>query len=247
MSRFSVLAILALAGLRLTAHGALAAQDTTAGKKVYERWCAGCHGDDGAGGGPAANYMLPRPRDFTRALYQVRLTATGQLPLDEDLLHAIDAGLPGTAMPGWKPQLSDEERRDVMAYLKTFSAFFADTTQRPERMVLGKAPSGGADAIRIGRQFYDSIGCRKCHGDEGRGDGPSARTLKDDFDQPMFAADLTESWRFNGGSTVEDIYRRLRTGLDGTPMPTFSDLLEQKFLTEAELWRVAQYVHSLSP
>src|SRR5256886_14586671 len=40
---------------------------------------------------------------------------------------------------------------------------------------------------------------------------------------------------------------RLRTGLDGTPMPSFSDLLDQKFLTETELWRVAEYVRSLSP
>ncbi|PYO91282.1 MAG: hypothetical protein DMD58_04965, partial [Gemmatimonadetes bacterium] len=34
---------------------------------------------------------------------------------------------------------------------------------------------------------------------------------------------------------------------DGTPMPSFSDLLEQKFLTDEQLWRVAQYVRSLSP
>jgi len=49
------------------------------------------------------------------------------------------------------------------------------------------------------------------------------------------------------GGSVEDIYRRLRTGLDGTPMPSFADLIDQKFLTDEELWRLAQYVHSLSP
>src|SRR2546427_3319169 len=41
--------------------------------------------------------------------------------------------------------------------------------------------------------------------------------------------------------------RRLRTGLDGTPMPSFSDLIDQKFLTDEQLWRLAQYVRSLSP
>ncbi len=46
---------------------------------------------------------------------------------------------------------------------------------------------------------------------------------------------------------MADIYRRLRTGLDGTPMPSFSDLIDQKFLTDEQLWRLAQYVHSLSP
>src|SRR5438128_12586587 len=80
----------------------LSAQDTTAGKKVYVKWCAGCHGEDGKGDGPAAAYMLPRPRDFTGAVYQIRTTANGQLPTDADLMRSIDDGLFGTAMPGWK-------------------------------------------------------------------------------------------------------------------------------------------------
>jgi len=233
-----------------TAHSLLrTTQDTTAGKQVYGKWCAGCHGDNGAGDGEAARYMLPHPRDFTGAVYQIRSTASGELPTDADLLRAIDQGLPGTAMPGWKTRLSDRDRHNVLAYLKTFSTFFADTTIKPKPLQFGRAPGGGsgADALRVGRQFYDSIGCRKCHGDQGRGDGPSAPTLKDDAGRPIFAADLTQNWRFNGGGTVEDIYHRLRTGLDGTPMPSFSDLLDQKFLTDEQLWRVAQYVRSLSP
>src|SRR2546423_8416378 len=224
------------------------AQDTTAGKTVYTKWCAGCHGDNGAGDGPGARHMIPPPRDFTgNAVYQIRSTASGDLPTDADLLRSIDEGLPGTAMPAWKTRLSDRQRRDVLAYIKAFSPYCADTTQRPQPIAFGKAPSGGTDALKVGRQFYDSIGCRKCHGDQGRGDGPSAPTLKDDAGHPIFAANLHENWRFNGGGTVEDIYHRLRTGLDGTPMPSFSDLLEQKFLTEEQLWRVAQYVRSLSP
>ena len=242
-------ALLALAGIVLLRAPCSVAQDTTAGKVVYQKWCAGCHGDNGAGDGVAAKHMIPPPRDFTGAIYQIRTTASGQLPTDADLRRAIDQGLPGTAMPGWQTRLSDRERRDVLAYIKTFSTFFADTTQRPEVLQLGKEPSGGTgeEALRVGRQFYDSIGCAKCHGDQGRGDGPSAPTLKDDAGHPIFAANLHENWTFNGGPTTTDIYQRLRTGLDGTPMPSFSDLLDQKFLTEAELWRVAEYVRSLSP
>jgi DMSO reductase family type II enzyme heme b subunit len=193
--------------------------------------------------------MLPRPRDFTGAIFKIRLTASGQLPTDADFMQAIDLGLLGTAMPGWKTRLTDRERRDVMAYIKTFSAFFADTSQRSTPLQFGKAPGGGtsAEGLRIGRQFYDSLACRKCHGDRGRGDGPSAPTLHDDADFPIFAADLTQNWRFRGGGAVEDIYHRLRTGIDGTPMPSFSDLIDQKILTEEELWRLAQYVRSLSP
>src|SRR5437899_12888265 len=224
-------------------------QDTTKGKAVYVKWCAGCHGDSGAGDGLAAAHMLPRPRNFTGAVYKIRTTASGQLPTDADLMRAIDDGLPGSAMPAWKGRLSDAERRDVAAYIKTFSSFFADTSQHVAALTFSSEPSGGtgANALKTGRQFYDSIGCRKCHGDQGRGDGPSAPTLKDDAGFPIFAADLPQSWRFRGGGSTGDIYHRLRTGLDGTPMPSFSDLIDQKFLTDEQLWRLAQYVRSLSP
>ncbi len=201
------LVVLTAALLTAAVPDRLTAQDTTAGKVVYVKWCAGCHGDQGDGKGEAANYMLPRPRDFTGAIYKIRTTASGQLPTDADLMRAIDEGLPGTAMPAWKSRLSESERRNVMAYLH----------------------------------------CFKCHGQQGRGDGPSAPDLHDDPGQPIFAADLHQNWRFRGGPTVGDIYRRLRTGLDATPMPSFSDLIDKKFLTDEQLWRLAQYVRSLSP
>src|SRR5258708_20973318 len=135
-------------------------------------------------------------------------------------------------MPAWKGRLSGAERRDVAAYLKTFSSFFADTSQHATPLRFSSPPGGGtsAAALREGRLFYDSIGCRKCHGDQGRGDGPSAPTLKDDAGFPIFAADLHQSWRFPGGGSVAGIYRRLRTALSGTPMPPFSDLIDHKFL-----------------
>jgi DMSO reductase family type II enzyme heme b subunit len=224
-------------------------QDTTRGKAVYVKWCAGCHGETGAGDGPGATAMLPRPRNFTGAVYKIRSTASGQLPTDADLLRAIDEGLPGSAMPAWNTRLSDAERRNVLAYIKTFSSFFADTSQHVVALKYSSEPGSGTGdaALKTGRQFYDSIGCRKCHGDQGRGDGPSAPTLKDDAGFPIYAADLHQNWRFRGGASAADIYHRLRTGLDGTPMPSFSDLIDQKFLTDEQLWRLAQYVRSLSP
>src|SRR6266567_9132808 len=125
----------------------LLAQDTTAGKTVYTKWCAGCHGDNGAGDGVGAHRMIPPPRDFTGAIYQIRTTASGQLPTDADLLRSIDEGLGGTAMPGWKSRLSDRQRHDVLAYMKTFSTFFADTSLRPEPVMSGNEHGGrtGAD------------------------------------------------------------------------------------------------------
>src|SRR5947207_3636030 len=155
---FACLAMLIAArSTPLTAHvSRLTPQDTTAGKKVYEKWCAGCHGETGAGDGPSAAHMLPRPRNFTGALYKIRTTASGQLPTDADLMRAIDEGLPGSAMPAWQGRLSEGERRDVAAYLKTFSSFFADTSQHVTALKFSSEPSGGTGgaALKIGRQFY---------------------------------------------------------------------------------------------
>jgi mono/diheme cytochrome c family protein len=221
------------------------AQDADRGKVVYGKWCAGCHGDDGKGDGDGAMFMLPRPRDFTRGVYQVRTTANGELPTDDDLLHVVDEGMPGTAMPGWRARLSDQERRNVVAYVKSFSRFFQGAS--PEPLTFGKPPKASPEGIAEGERVFRQLECFKCHGNQGRGDGPSAPTLHDDWDHPIRAANLTEGWNFNGGGEVEQIFRRLRTGLDGTPMPSFSDVLDAKVITQEQLWRLAQYVRSLTP
>ena len=92
------------------------AQDLERGAEVYEQWCAQCHGAEGAGDGPAAEYMLPRPRDFTTGLFQIRTTGSGELPTDADILRIINEGMPGTTMPGWEDALSQSDRQALVAY-----------------------------------------------------------------------------------------------------------------------------------
>lgn len=242
--RQSCALVATLIGCFLGPRSSVGAQEAR-GKAVYDKWCAECHGNTGAGDGSAQAFMLPRPRDFTKGSYQIRTTASGELPTDDDLRRVIDDGMPGTAMPRWGDRLSDTEREDVIAYIKSFSQFF--TGAAPKAIEIGNAPGSSTEAIAEGREVYTKLECFKCHGQAGRGDGTSAPTLTDDWEQPVFAADLSTSWRFNGGSSVRDIYARMRTGLDGTPMPSFSDVIDSKIITDEQLWRVAQYVRSLSP
>ena len=245
--RWMALAVL-IAAASASRVGSLSAQDDDdLGRVTYDRWCAGCHGVDGTGNGAGADYMLPRPRDFTQALYQIRTTASGDLPTDEDILNVIDRGMPGTTMPGWEDLLSDDEREALVQYLKTFSRFFSPD-EVPQPLEFGDATRSNADVLAEGETlFRDLADCAACHGDGGRGDGESSTTLEDDSGLPIRAADLTENWLFNGGGEVEDIYRRLLTGLNGTPMPSLADVVAAGIITDDQLWAIAHYVRSLSP
>ena len=228
--------------------GDLSAQDgNDLGEVTYVRWCAGCHGVDGTGNGPGAEYMLPRPRDFTQALYQIRTTDSGALPTDEDIRRIIELGMPGTTMPGWENILSTDEIEALVEHLKSFSRFFTPD-EVPEPFDFGSAPRVSAEVLAEGEAlFQDLAGCARCHGVDGRGDGESSPTQIDDGDFPIRVADLTENWLFNGGGEVEDIYRRLLTGLDGTPMPSLADVVTAGELTYDQIWAIAHYTRSLSP
>jgi DMSO reductase family type II enzyme heme b subunit len=218
-------------------RGAASPQDLEAGKQVYTRKCAQCHGDDGKGVGPAAAVVFPKPRDFTRGVYKIRTTPSGSVPTDEDLFRAITNGLPGTSMPAWSV-LPERERRQVAQYLKAFSEKFNEPAPTPIT-IPAEVPSN-AESIARGKDLYRDVECWQCHGEEGRGDGPSLPDLKDDWDHPIWPANLTKCWTFRGGSSRHDIYRAFMTGLSGTPMPSFADIFEPQ-----QAWDLTNYVHSL--
>lgn len=205
------------------------------GKKIYMKRCSFCHGEQGNGKGPAADYLDPRPRDFTLGMYKLRTTQSGEVPLDEDLFRVIARGIPGTAMQGFEGLLTETERWQVIYFIKTFAADLFK--QPPARAEIGSEKKG---SVEKGKEVYQRAKCWECHGQRGRGDGPAARTLKDDRGFPILPANLTKGWRFKGGSSPKDIFTRFTTGMDGTPMPSFSETL-----SEEERWNLAAYVSSL--
>jgi cbb3-type cytochrome c oxidase subunit III len=235
-------AALAALGLLVQPASTADAQDGAAleaGRKVYDKHCAQCHGEKGDGQGPAAPHLLPRPRDFTAGKYKLRTTASGQLPTDDDLKRVVRLGMPYTSMPPW-PSLTDAEVGAVVQYLKTFHDGFADPAQAPKPISLGQGKASSKESVEKGRELYVSLGCVRCHGEAGRGEGPSAPTLTDDLGHPIKAADLTRRWTFRGGPTREDIFRTFSTGVNGTPMPSFYDSV-----SEEDRWALTDYVYSL--
>jgi mono/diheme cytochrome c family protein len=204
-------------------------------KQLYDMSCASCHGADGRGSGPAAVALSPAPRDFTLGIFKFRSTASGSLPTDDDLHRAIAQGLPGTSMLAWKGILTDAQIRALAVYVKHFSPRFAAEVPTPVKA--SAPPASSPDRLAKGKQAYGALACGACHGADGTGAGAVAAGLKDDWGHDVPAADLTEAWTFRGGGTATDIYLRLKTGINGTPMPSFADTA-----SDQDLWDVANDV-----
>ena len=207
---------------------------------MYLKNCAQCHGEKGDGRGLCHPASVPTPRDFTTGRFKVRTTPSGALPTHQDLVNIIRRGMPYTSMPAW-PDLSDQEVSDLAYFLTTFSPDFSNAESVPKPLEFPSAPATTQESIELGKKLYVETGCLKCHGNLGRGDGPSAPTLTDDFGQPIRAADLTQPWTFRGGPSREDIFRTMTTGLNGTPMPSFADSLMPE-----QRWAITDFIASLS-
>ena len=168
------------------------------GKALYLKYCAQCHGENGDGEGYATPHLLPKPRNFTTGKFKIRSTPTGALPTHQDVVNIIRRGMPYTSMPGW-PTLTDQEVTDLAYFVKTFSPDFSNAEKVPQPVPLPSAPNATKESIEAGKKLYEETGCIKCHGSLGRGDGPSAPTLVDDWGQPIRPADLAQSWTFREG------------------------------------------------
>lgn len=223
-----------------------ASSDIEEGRIIYERSCVVCHGSNGKGDGPAAFYnaafSASRARDFTVGNFKFRSTASGSLPLDEDLFRTISNGIPGY-MPSFSG-LSPEQRLYVVAYIKTFYPGFQDET--PEGMnFVGTPIPTTAQSVQRGKTLFEKMDCHSCHGKQARGDGSVALAgeLTDSRGLPISTNDLTNRTGWKNGNTARDVVRTLFTGLDGTPMPSYESQLAGH---EEDAWHLANYLLSLS-
>lgn len=211
--------------------------DATRGKVVYERYCLSCHGEDGDGRGEAGDWIFPRPRDFRQGMFKWRSTPSGALPTVADLDKTITDGVYGTLMPTWYA-IGERSRRDVIAYIQTFSPRWT-SEQIPAPLVIPPEPAATSESVAAGRALFDKLQCAQCHGDTGRGDGPSSHEQRDDWGDPIAPTDLTAG-RFKCGGSSADIYRVFMTGLNGAPMPSYVDSINPQ-----EAWQLVHYIRSL--
>jgi cytochrome c oxidase cbb3-type subunit 2 len=194
-------------------------------------------------------------RDFTFGAFKCRCTPTGQPPTDEDLMRTIRLGLPGTPMvPVTAP--GDAQRAAVVAYIKTLSRAFTNGNQAA-CPAAPAPPRLSADLVSEGKQLYEKMQCAKCHGVSGRGDGPSAASLVDDWKRRIKPYDfVSEPNMLKCGNDDRDLFRTLTTGMTGSPMPSFSDAMAfdtaglaegaRRDRVEHRVWALVAYLRSLS-
>ena len=164
--------------LNMESHVGNMTGHATVGASIYKRFCIGCHGVIGDGEGENAQWIDPKPRNFTIAIFRCRSTPTGTLPTDSDLYDTIGRGMLNSNMPHWLP-LIDEDRVNLVAYVKHFSPRWV--TEKPGTpIVIPPEPPVTAERIKDGRALFQRLECWKCHGVTGRGNGPSASTLTND-------------------------------------------------------------------
>ena len=121
------------------------------GAVAFARHCAGCHGGGGKGDGPAADALVPAPRDLSSARFSDRAVST-----------ALWAGKPGSSMPAWA-DLPSADLRGLVAHLRTLH------TPDPVSPLTGEERSKAVGLF--------ATNCAVCHGATGGGDGVSAARL----------------------------------------------------------------------
>jgi mono/diheme cytochrome c family protein len=198
--------------------------DAPLGERVYAQHCAICHGPDGRGNGPAAPSLHPRPRTFSGGVFKLKSTPEAQPPTAADVRATIERGMPGSSMPAWRDVLAYAELDAVADYIRGFGPLAA-WAPAPGRPPVSAETLAGASAA-AGKQLYAELGCPACHGPGGRGDGGSAKALKDVWGQADPPRDLSAPWTFRGGSEPEALYARIAYGMSGTPMPGYAEVAE---------------------
>lgn len=247
-------------------------RDLAQGQAVYQERCVQCHGVSGDGNGPSGRYMYPRPRDYRKGIFKFTSTPYGYRPLRDDLVRTVKQGIRGTSMPAFH-LLPDADIEAVVDYVVVLTRRgeleqqligLAETeeavdeelvtedlvpsvltrwTEAENAEVLPATPQPRLTPAHVerGKQAFLTKGCSKCHGEDGRGQTADNRGA-DAWGFQTRAADLT-SGMLHGGNRPLDVYRRIYNGINGTPMPSFSNVLKSEPDT---VWDLVAYVLSVS-
>jgi predicted CXXCH cytochrome family protein len=118
--------------------------NTDAGRELYQKHCASCHGFDGWGKTAAGMVVYPPPVSLSRADLAERKRTDG------DLFYLIRNGIRNTAMPGW--QFTDQQMWQLVIYVR----------QLPLTAPAQAEPPADYQAL-TNAHYIGSAACGKCH------------------------------------------------------------------------------------
>jgi mono/diheme cytochrome c family protein len=196
-----------------------------AGKRIWTRECAVCHGDAARGEGIFRAGIEPVPPNFDD-------TATYNDYTDADYFWRISEGVPWTAMPTWKLVYDETERWQLVTYIRTM---FTQTVAQPSQLseadkitttdVMKKLPLPSSASYDAGRQQFLEQ-CAHCHGLAGDGKGWDG-----DYLNPK-PADLQQKLASTVPGIAENYdgitFSKLTNGMRDTAMPTWGEFLNTR-------------------
>ena len=165
--------------------------DIADGARLYAASCASCHGARAMGDGPAGATLYPKP------------PAIGSSKVMHDVAPAmmfrkISVGVAGTAMAGFAPTLTVEQRWNIVMYLSSLHA-------PPEQVAEGEG--------------LFTQNCVECHGPTGMGDAALSRSLS------KLPGEIG-SFAWQVARSDSQLAAVVRGGMPGTPMPPATHLNE---------------------
>src|SRR5579883_984335 len=231
------------------------------GERLYRAYCMQCHGEKGDGDGPAARFLQPKPRYFGEGKFRL-VSTVNRIPSDEDLLHVLEHGMPGSAMFPFA-HLPLFGRQALVLYVRQLTRTGLEARFRQEAKQSGvevdsaelaedlarltkpgdalalpdNMPESTPESVARGYVTYTKL-CATCHGTTGKGDGSADQ--KNDNGMPTRPRDFTRGI-FKSGRDPRRLYTLIRLGLPGSPMPSVSPET-----SSADVIDLVHYVLSLS-
>lgn len=179
-----------------------------AGEKVYKLQCAICHGETGKGEGAKAGTSINS---------QIFLSSAS----DEDLMNYIVHGRPEAAMPAYGPRLSEEELKNVVAFIRNW---------QKDKMKF-EVPDPAVGNAANGEKIY-KMSCIQCHGEKGAGKTKMGTALA----HPEYLKYTTD----------KQIWINTAYGRENTRMaPSLKGLDGVRQLSKNEISDVVAYIRSL--
>ncbi|MFQ5483156.1 MAG: ethylbenzene dehydrogenase-related protein, partial [Nitrospinaceae bacterium] len=132
--------------------------------------------------------------------------------------------------------LSPQDTWALVNLIKSFSPRFRQE-KLGARIEIHPQPAT-PESIARGKTLFMQHKCTDCHGESLQGDGKLADSLMDAWKHAVFVHDLTSPNNLKSGTEPEDLYRTLTTGLDGTPMGSYSHLPEK------DRWALVHFIRS---